>query len=187
MPMEEGQLHKHKYWAESRRQLAIDRSNQDALQSNEHLRAAAQATILINGGAATAVLAFLSALIAKDKADAHLFTSAGLALIAYTVGVACAPLVIWFMNIALKHWNQSWQRVLENPGSDVVGTKEHEWALPWYWGANICFGISILGFVAGSGILAGGFLFAPASIATSVPSQSSTTTPDPSATTFAPP
>jgi hypothetical protein len=46
-------------------QLAIERINKDAEQSNESLRAAAQASILINGGAATAVLVFITAVITK--------------------------------------------------------------------------------------------------------------------------
>jgi hypothetical protein len=91
-------------WVEAFRQLALERSNQDAKQSNEHLRAAAQASILINGGAATAVLAFLSASIGKDNFDPQLAIFAGCAIIGYAAGVACAPFAIWFMNIALKHW-----------------------------------------------------------------------------------
>jgi hypothetical protein len=44
---------------------AGERSQQDSRISNENARAAAQSAVLINGGAATAVLAFL----AKDKID----------------------------------------------------------------------------------------------------------------------
>jgi hypothetical protein len=168
-----------KDWADARRQLAIDRSNQDAEQSNEHLRSAAQATILINGGAATAVLAFISASIGKDKFDAQLIASAGHAIMAYAVGVACSPFVIWFMNIALKHWNQSWQQVLKDPGSEVVGTKEHKLAVPWYKLANLFLFGAIASFVWGSWILSQGFINAP-SLAAAAPTHISPVTPPPS-------
>src|SRR4051812_8994365 len=45
--------------------FAAERSHRNSQVSNEHSRATAQAAIFINGGAATAVLAFL----AKDKID----------------------------------------------------------------------------------------------------------------------
>jgi MFS family permease len=145
-------------WMEARTRLAIERSNQDAEQSLENIRAAAQATILINGGAATAVLAFLSASIGKDKFNPELVVVAGRALIGYAVGVGCAPFVIWFMNHALKLWNVSWQQVLKAPDSEVAGTREHRRAKVWYLAANLFLLGSVGGFVAGSWILANGFL-----------------------------
>jgi hypothetical protein len=45
---------------EDYREFAVRRSHLDAQISNENLRATGQAMILINGGAATAILAFLS-------------------------------------------------------------------------------------------------------------------------------
>lgn len=163
-----------KNWAEARRKLAIDRSNQDAEQSNDNLRAAAQAIILINGGAATAVLAFISAVLGKDKAvDPHIIGAAGYAIIFYAFGAGCGPFVIWFMNLALKHWNQSWQQVVKNPASEITGTKEHELALPWYRWANLFLLLSIVGFVAGSLTLSRGFINAPSLMAASVPTKSS--------------
>ena len=50
------------------REFAAKRSHQDSQISNENSRAAAQAAIFINGGAATAILALLS----KDRIDPHL-------------------------------------------------------------------------------------------------------------------
>jgi hypothetical protein len=52
---------------------AEERSQQDSRISNENARAAAQSAVLVNGGAATAVLAFL----AKDKIDPHRAGQAG--------------------------------------------------------------------------------------------------------------
>jgi hypothetical protein len=142
---------------EARRNLAVDRSNQDAEQSNEHLRSAAQAAILINGGAATAVLAS----IGKDKFDPQFVIATGRALMWYASGVGCAPCTIWFMNLALKHWNQSWQQVVLNPSSDAAGRIEHRKAKPWYWLANIFLALSIGFFIRGSWVLSQGFLHSP--------------------------
>lgn len=147
--------------AEARRKLAIDRSNQDARQSNDNLRVAAQASILINGGAATAVLAFLLTSIGKNNVNPDLFTAAGRAIMCYAAGVACAPFVIWFMNVALKHWNRSWQEVVDDPWNEALATKEHNRARPWYWISNVFLFGSIAGFVCGSWILSNGFLKAP--------------------------
>jgi hypothetical protein len=44
----------------ARQAFAVERSHRDSASSNETARATAQAAILINGGAATAVLAFLA-------------------------------------------------------------------------------------------------------------------------------
>lgn len=144
-------------WVKVRREFAAERSNQDAEQSNDNSRAAAQAAILINGGAASAVLAFLSASISKDKFDIGILSYAAIALGVYALGVAFAALMILCMNHALKHWNKSWQQVMKAPENEVSGTIEHKQAQPWYFAANGTFAASVCAFLIASAVLAFGF------------------------------
>jgi hypothetical protein len=64
-------------------EFAQERSHQDANASNDTGRAAAQAAILINGGAATAVLAYLS----KSGINPIIFQRTSLCIAIYGVGV----------------------------------------------------------------------------------------------------
>ena len=145
-------------WAKARRELAADRSNQDAEQSNDNFRLAAQSAILINGGAASAVLAFLAAAISKSNFfDPIIFSYAGYALLSFALGVAGGMLAIWCMNHALRHWEQSWQEVMKDPASEVVGTVAHRAAEPWYRYANRLLAVAILCFVVAIVILICGF------------------------------
>src|SRR5690348_13692561 len=87
------------------RKFAEERSKLDAQISNENMRAAAQAAILINGGAATAVLAFL----AKEKISDYLMMWVPLVLPGYAFGVAFAAFVVVFSGLALEGYAKSWR------------------------------------------------------------------------------
>ena len=78
--------------AEYRRQRVHDDFN----ASNEAARAAAQAAILINGGAATALLAFLS----KAGTPPFIVRGACVSLGLYALGVACGTLSMWYASQA---------------------------------------------------------------------------------------
>lgn len=135
---------------ETFRQFAAARSNQDSKISNENSRAAAQAALLINGGAASGLLAFLS----KESIGPYLLKGASWALASYAIGVALGAVVIFCMNQALRHWNDAWQEVMKKPTIDVNQTSHHAKAEPWSSRARWLFAGSILAFVAGSVILA---------------------------------
>jgi len=147
------------------RQFAAARSNQDSKLSNENSRAAAQAAILINGGAASGLLAFLS----KDKIDPHVLSQAALSLGAYAAGVFAGALMIFSMNQALKHWNASWIRLLRDPRLDVTDTPEDKLARPWFRFSNFAFACSIIAFVVGSVMLAVALNSPPSPSATTAP------------------
>jgi hypothetical protein len=68
------------------------RVHDDFNASNETARAAAQAAILINGGAATALLAFLSK---AAPTPPFLIRAACVSLGLYALGVVCGTLVMW--------------------------------------------------------------------------------------------
>ena len=74
---------------EFRRQRVQD----DFTASNEAARAATQAAILINGGAATALLAFLSK---GTPTPPFIMRAACVSLGLYALGVACGTLSTWY-------------------------------------------------------------------------------------------
>src|SRR5438270_104645 len=102
------------------RKFAAKRSHQDAQQSNENWRLAAQASTLINGGAATALLALFS----KESVPLKVMQFASGSLVFFGFGVLASAYVLYCMKHALKHWNQSWQRVIDT-GEPLSGEKEH--------------------------------------------------------------
>jgi len=75
------------------REFRRERLHEDFKASYETARAAAQAAILINGGAATAILAFLSK---GTPTPPHLMRAACVSLALYAIGVACGALSIWY-------------------------------------------------------------------------------------------
>jgi di/tricarboxylate transporter len=90
--------------AEARRNFAEERSHKDAGIANEHARASAQAVILINGGAATAILAFL----AKDKLDPAVLRLAPWCLTGYALGVIAGAFTLFFSTRFLEEYSLHW-------------------------------------------------------------------------------
>jgi hypothetical protein len=132
-----------------------ERSHKASLTSNEHSRAAAQACLLINGGAATAVLAFL----ARDKIDPTLFDSLPFALLGYTLGVASAAIMFILATESLDQYNQYWfWRVANKPdrsaSAHLSGTR--------YWrGFRWMFALTIAIFISSSIFVASAIRKAP--------------------------
>jgi hypothetical protein len=90
--------------AEHRRQFATDRSHKAAEIAYDFCKATAQACLLINGGAATAVIAFMS----KDKIDPHLFRIVPWCLAGYAIGVLMSAGMIFCEMMNADNWNYSW-------------------------------------------------------------------------------
>jgi hypothetical protein len=72
--------------------LAPERSHKDIQAANETARAATQAAILINGGAATAILAYLSK---TTPPPAEVMAAAAMSLGGYSFGVASGAASMW--------------------------------------------------------------------------------------------
>jgi hypothetical protein len=137
------------------REFAAKRSHQDSQISNENSRSAGHAAILINGGAATAIVTLFS----KNPVDQNLLGYVPAALALYAFGVVCGALMIWCMNHALRNWHRSWYDVLVRPTpAGEAGWAQHEKAKRWYIGSNLAFAISIFCFASASGWLAYGLL-----------------------------
>jgi len=120
------------------------RSHQASGTSNEHSRATAQACILINGGAATAVLAFLS----KDKIDASIFSLVAPSLVGYAWGVFFGASMLFCMSQELAEWNRYWYFHAEKSPPDKIKRQEERgkrWlrAVTWsYYATMFCFVMS---------------------------------------------
>jgi hypothetical protein len=124
-----------------RRKFAEERSHRDAEVSNETIRATAQAVILINGGAATALLAFL----AKDKLDPDVLKSASLCLAGYAFGVLVGAAMLYCSMRSLGAYQMSW-RLRAHP--EINESQENAAAEGYLWWTRVrnCFYASALTF-----------------------------------------
>lgn len=120
----------------------LDRSLELSKTSNEHSRAAGQACILINGGAATAVIAYLS----KDKLDPIVIPDASISLGLYAAGVLFAALMIICATQCLDDYSMYWLRSTEgerHQASLDSGTR-------WWYGYKFAGALSIVSFLVAS-------------------------------------
>ena len=141
--------------------FAVERSHRASHVSNENSRATAQACILINGGAATAALAFL----AKGALPAKLITIGAVSLTCYAVGVFMGALMMFCISQTMENWNLYWL-ARSYTASDRDATDAEFRARKWWGGYHLSFILCIVLFVVGSGVL-GVFLYQnPNTIAT---------------------
>jgi hypothetical protein len=95
-----------------------ERAHKDYEGAKETGRAASQAAILINGGAATALLAFLS----KEKPiPKSVVDAVSTAMAFYVVGVAAAAWAFWCLYSAGVHYAVGWEERLR--GQPTSGDK----------------------------------------------------------------
>ena len=128
-----------------REKLAADRAHKDMQTSGETARAAAQAAILINGGAATAILAYLSK---EGHTPSNVLRAAAITLAAYAIGVAWGAWSMWCASQASAKWGYRWESVLDH---DPVGEQEfRNSAEAWLYRHRGSMGLSILFFIGSS-------------------------------------
>jgi hypothetical protein len=130
------------------RKFAEERSHRDAGLSNENVRATAQASILINGGAATAILAFL----AKDRLDPSVLKIASGCMAGYALGVLMGAAMLYCSSRSLDEYNVYW-RLLAHPDSERDITKAKIAAYQWWLWIKRCFFGSILLFLFSTAIV----------------------------------
>jgi hypothetical protein len=121
------------------RRFAAERSHKDSEISNKHSRATAQACILINGGAATAVLAFL----AKDKIDPTIFYTVPWCLAGYAAGVFFGASMLFCATQSIDYWHQRWEKIARGKS----GIKEEEVATRWWRVFCGCFAATMVCFL----------------------------------------
>lgn len=131
------------------RDFAITRSCNAATAANDNSRPMAQAALLINGGAATAVIAFLT----KDKIEPSILQAIPWTLVLYGAGVVSGALGMYFMTECLDYWNVYWEKIARNEPQNEIDEQE-AFGQRWWGYTGICFFASIGFFIAGSVILA---------------------------------
>jgi hypothetical protein len=134
---------------------------QNAKTSNDLWRLTGQMIVLINGGAATAVLGY-SSTIAKVTNDAPaILYFVPYALGGYAVGVLCGAVMILFFAHCVEYWMEYHYYTVKKKSQATKSAKEKaEW---WY---NVCRGAFIASascFIISSSLLAFGlYLSLPA-------------------------
>jgi hypothetical protein len=133
--------------AAAQSKAALERAGKDLDASSEGARTATQSAILINGGAATAILAYL----AKDTAP-QLMNAAAVSLFFYAAGVFCAAWSMWSSSQASAKFGYYWGAVVD--GNDA-GKREH-WksGQDLLWWHRYTFFASIACFIIASGWIA---------------------------------
>jgi hypothetical protein len=135
-------------WVYGSKEYANERSQSDAQISNENVRAAAQAALLINGGAATAVLAFLS----KEKIDPFLLKTVPICLLGYAIGVFSGAFMTFCMGQALRSWSVAWREYSINPDADTG--RLNSYASRWHRRGRYAFYAAMGCFIVASAVLA---------------------------------
>lgn len=136
----------HELW-----EFASARSHEASKASYDLCKTIAQACLLINGGAATAVIA----LLAKDRVDVALLTYIPWGLGAYAVGVVVSAFMLYCVMMTAENWNYFWYH-----SSYALDEKEAEederLGRSWSKWMNNTFGFAIGCFFIGSAIVAFG-------------------------------
>jgi hypothetical protein len=109
----------------------------------------AQYALLINGAAATATLALLS----KENIKPEILAAIPISLIFYAAGVCAGALTMYFMTECLDYWNCFWELIARGEPKKDQDDMEAI-ANRWWWYVRICFFVSIICFLAGSGWVA---------------------------------
>lgn len=142
--------------------FATERSNNAAKAANENSRPMAQYALLINGAAASAVIAFLS----REHIDPGVYRSIPIALFSYAFGVIAGAIAMFCMTESLDYWNAYWERIAR--GQAGINTEWEKTKGILCWGAvRLCVGISIVLFAYGSAKLALALIHSPVPVSTS--------------------
>ncbi len=138
---------------EDYKQYAAYRSHEDARARGEFEKAAAQAAILINGGAATAVLSYISKLF--ENSSGYLPYMAA-ALIGYAMGVLFAALMLYIRMIASQQFHNYWLKIYLDQDEAALrvmklGGRMHKVSM-------LCFMASLLFFILSSAAISFGVI-----------------------------
>ena len=131
-------------------QMRHERSLQDAKTWDDLAGRAARTTILINGAAATALLAYA----ASNSTVSIGFRMLSWALSAYALGVFWGALMTIFLCFAIEGWMNFYLPETTPPESAIHNVR----ASMWWKGSLICFGTGMACFVLGCWLVAFGVL-----------------------------
>jgi hypothetical protein len=131
-----------------RDEFAELRSHDASKTSYDFQKVTAQSCLLINGGAATAVLA----LLAKDKIDPVLYKIVPWCLAGYAVGVALSALMMFSAMMLAENWNYFWYEFAYNDDEPRARANQKK-ASSWQKVVRGCFVCTIVCFIAASLVL----------------------------------
>ena len=127
------------------------RSHEASKASYDLCKSIAQACLIINGGAATAVVA----LLAKDRVDVALLTYIPWGLATYALGVAVSAFMLYCVMMTADNWNFFWYHSSFAYDADQAEASE-KLARSWSKWMNNTFGFAIGCFFVGSIVVAFG-------------------------------
>jgi hypothetical protein len=128
--------------------FAADRSHKASEIAYDLCKVTAQACLLINGGAATAVIAYLS----KDNIDRVLFHIIPWCLLGYGLGVLFSAAMMFCEMMNADYWNYHWyysSYELDAAEANRSSTIADRWHFSFY----CAFILVVICFLAASGIL----------------------------------
>jgi hypothetical protein len=136
---------------EIRTEFASTRSHDASKASYDLCKTIAQACLLINGGAATAVIALLS----KDRVDVALLTYIPWGLTAYAFGVVVSAFMLYCVMMTAENWNFFWYHSVHDIDQERAKDSEDE-GEEWQTRMNRAFVFATGCFFIGSAIVAFG-------------------------------
>jgi hypothetical protein len=137
-------------WAKDDRDDFAELRSHDASKiAYDFQKVTAQSCLLINGGAATAVLA----LLAKDKIDPALLKTVPWCLALYAVGVAASAVMMFCAMMLAEKWNYFWYHFAYT-ADEARGRANEKKAGGWQKMVRASFVSAMLCFLAASLILA---------------------------------
>jgi hypothetical protein len=132
-------------------EFAYARSHEASKFAYETCKAIAQSCLIINGGAATAVIALLS----KDRVDQAVLTWVPWGLGGYALGVVFSAVMLFCVMMMADNWNYAWYW-WSYGDEEKFGDEFETVAGRWHKGVYTFFVVPIICFVVGSGLVAYG-------------------------------
>jgi hypothetical protein len=132
-------------------EFAYARSHEASKFAYETCKTIAQSCLIINGGAATAVIALLS----KDKVDQSLLTWVPWGIGGYALGVVSSAFMLFCVMMMADNWNYAWYW-WSYGDNEKFGDEYETVAGRWHKGMYAAFVVPIVCFVVGSGFVAYG-------------------------------
>jgi hypothetical protein len=132
-----------------RHAFATSRSHQASEIAYNFSRYTGQACLLINGGAATAVIAFLT----KDKVDPTLYTIIPWCLALYAAGVFAGAAMLFCEMMNADYWNYHWYYIAYEQDTEEADSCE-KIADRWHRGYYFSFIAAVCLFIAASVLMA---------------------------------
>jgi hypothetical protein len=131
--------------------FAYARSHEASKFAYESCKVIAQSCLLINGGAATAVVAMLS----KDKVDQAILTWVPWGVGAFELGVVFSAVMLFCVMMMADNWNYTWYW-WSYGDNEKFGDEYEVVANRWHRAVYAFFVVPIVFFVLGCGFVAYG-------------------------------